>query len=79
MPETDGTVLITTHDLETAGVLREAFKEVGYRVELITPTETLSAAENPVLLILTGELLSDPSARLADEARTRYFRNSICH
>jgi len=69
MPEKTGTVLISTHDLKVAGPLREAFREVGYRVELVTPAEDLSAIEEPVLLILTGGLKNESAALQARQAR----------
>jgi DNA-binding NtrC family response regulator len=69
MPEADGTILTTTHDLETAGALREAFREAGYRVELITPSEDLSGVDDAVLLILTGDLRGEDVKGMAREAR----------
>ena len=38
----EGRVLVSTHHLERAGELREAFKGAGYEVELVTPDEDLS-------------------------------------
>ena len=35
----EGRVLVSTHHLERAGELREAFKGAGYEVELVTPDE----------------------------------------
>jgi DNA-binding response OmpR family regulator len=60
MPENSGTVLITTHDLETAGVLREAFRDDGYRVELLTPAEEVTSADDAALLIVNqpGEVVN---------------------
>jgi DNA-binding NtrC family response regulator len=69
MPEKTGTVLVSTHDLKVAGPLREAFQEVGYRVELVTPNEDLTAVEEPVLLILTGGLKNESAALQARQAR----------
>lgn len=60
-------VLISTHDLPAAGRLREAFRANGYRVDLVTPSEELSAAREPVLLVLTApdaEPLLGQAARL---------------
>ena len=64
-----GTVLISTHDLKVAGGLREAFREGGYRVDLVTPGEELSSAEDPVLLILTGEVESPSAGDMAAQMR----------
>ena len=71
MPESSGTVLISTHDLEVAGPLREAFQEAGYHVDLVTPGEDLSGgAQGPRLLILTGGLKNESAAALARQARS---------
>jgi DNA-binding NtrC family response regulator len=69
MPDQSGTVLISTHDLQMAGPLRDAFREAGYRVELVTPAEDLSEVEDPRLLILTGGLKNESSALQARQAR----------
>ena len=68
MSEAGGSVLISTHDLKTAGPLRDAFREAGYRVELVTPGEDLSDIPEPVLLILTGGLKSESAVALARQA-----------
>jgi len=68
MAETGGSVLISTHDLKVAGPLRDAFREAGYRVELVTPGEDISGIEEPSLLILTGGLKSESAAILARQA-----------
>ena len=47
-------VLVSTHRLPVAGRLREAFRALGYRVNLVTPSEDLSEAKDPVLLVVTG-------------------------
>ena len=47
-------VLISTHDLSTAGLLRDGFKSSGYSTDLVTPDEELSAEDGAVLLVLTG-------------------------
>jgi DNA-binding NtrC family response regulator len=47
-------VLVSTHNLPLAGKLREAFRAVGYRVDLVTPSEDLTDAKEPVLLVVTG-------------------------
>jgi DNA-binding NtrC family response regulator len=48
------TVLVSTHGLPLAGRLRDAFRAVGYRVDLVTPSEDLSQTREPVLLVATG-------------------------
>ena len=50
----DDQVLISTHDLSTAGLLRDGFKSSGYSTDLVTPDEELSAEDGAVLLVLTG-------------------------
>jgi DNA-binding NtrC family response regulator len=62
------TILITTHDLEPAVRLRDAFQKEGYRVELLTSTERISDVADPVLLILTGGLEEKRARRLIREA-----------
>jgi DNA-binding NtrC family response regulator len=47
-------VLVSTHNLPLAGRLREAFRAAGYRVDLATPSEDLSQAKEPALLVVTG-------------------------
>ena len=47
-------VLVSTHDLPMAGGLREAFRGMGYRVDLVTPSEDITQAKEPVLLVVTG-------------------------
>ena len=47
-------VLVSTHRLPTAGRLRDAFRALGYRVDLVTPSEDISEAKDPVLLVVTG-------------------------
>jgi len=69
MPETTGTILISTHDLEVAGPLREAFRGAGYRVDLVTPQEDLSGLEDSVLFVLTGGLKNESAAIQARQAR----------
>jgi DNA-binding NtrC family response regulator len=68
MPEPTGSVLISTHDLKVAGPLRDAFREAGYGVELVTPGEDLSEAADGLLLILTGGLKSESAAAMARQA-----------
>jgi DNA-binding NtrC family response regulator len=48
-------ILVSTHDLQKAGRLREHFRDEGYRVELVTPGEEIEDRE-AALLILTGGL-----------------------
>ncbi|HSJ11000.1 MAG TPA: sigma-54 dependent transcriptional regulator [Longimicrobiales bacterium] len=62
------TVLITTMDLEPAVRLRDAFRDAGFAVELLTPGEHVGDVADPVLLVLTGALEDKPSRRLAREA-----------
>ena len=50
----DDQVLISTHDLSTAGLLRDGFKSSGYSTDLVTPDEDLSVDDGAVLLVLTG-------------------------
>jgi DNA-binding NtrC family response regulator len=69
MPESTGSVLISTHDLEVAGPLRDAFRGAGYKVELVTPSEDLSGMEDPILFILTGGLKNESVAVQARQAR----------
>ena len=64
-----GTVLVSTHDLEVAGPLRDAFRDAGYRVELVTPQEDLTGLEEPRLFILTGGLKNESAAVQARQAR----------
>lgn len=69
MQEQSGTVLISTHDLRVAGPLRDAYREAGYRVELVTPNEDLSGVDDPRLFILTGGLKNESAASQARQAR----------
>ncbi|MGD8322415.1 MAG: sigma-54 factor interaction domain-containing protein, partial [Gemmatimonadota bacterium] len=64
----DDVVLISTHDLARAGVLREAFQRVGYGTDLVTPKEELSG-EEAALLVLTGGLEEGGTGDLARQAR----------
>jgi DNA-binding NtrC family response regulator len=64
-----GTVLVSTHDLEVAGPLRDAFRDAGYKVELVTPQEDLTGVEEPRLFILTGGLKNESAAIQARQAR----------
>jgi DNA-binding NtrC family response regulator len=65
MPET---VIITTQDLEPAVRLRDAFRDAGFDIELLTPGEHIADVADPVLVILTGALREPQARRLASEA-----------
>ncbi|MEM7417865.1 MAG: sigma-54 dependent transcriptional regulator [Gemmatimonadota bacterium] len=60
-------VLISTHDLPVAGVLREGFEAAGYDTDLVTPTESLTPDDGAALLVLTGGL-ADAGGALARQA-----------
>ena len=62
------TVLITTQDLEPAVRLRDAFRDAGYGVELITPGERVADVPDAALLVLTGALEDRQARRLTREA-----------
>ena len=62
------TVLITTQDLEPAVRLRDAFRDAGYGVELITPGERVADVPDAALLVLTGGLEEKQARRLTREA-----------
>jgi DNA-binding NtrC family response regulator len=62
------TVLITTQDLEPAVRLRDAFRDAGYGVELITPGERVADVPEAALLVLTGALDERQARRLTREA-----------
>jgi DNA-binding NtrC family response regulator len=62
------TVLITTQDLEPAVRLRDAFRDSGYGVELITPGERIADVPDAALLVLTGALEDRQARRLTREA-----------
>ncbi len=69
MPDPDGTILVSTHDLPLAGRIREAFRHEGYRVELVTPGEDVSGTDEAVLLVLTAGLGSGETDRQIEAAR----------
>ena len=50
----EGRVLVSTHRLERAGPLREAFQGAGYEVELVTPDEDVSGGLPIELVSLFG-------------------------
>jgi DNA-binding NtrC family response regulator len=62
------TVIITTQDLEPAVRLRDAFRDAGLDVELLTPGERIADVPEPALLILTGALEERQARRLRREA-----------
>ncbi len=62
-------VLVSTHDLQRAGVLREAFREEGHPVELVTPDEDMGGREGAGLVLLTGGLGIDMTPPLLLQAR----------
>ncbi len=55
----NGTVLISTHRLEPAGTLREAFQAQGYRTDLVPSPDYLDQDQEAVLVVLTGERTGD--------------------
>ena len=65
---TDERVLISTHDLQLAGKLREGFRKEGYGVDLVTATERLERDGDPSLLVLTGGV-EEGGGTLAEQAR----------
>ena len=65
---TDGTVLISTHELPLAGALRKGFAETGYATDLVTADERISEDAEAVLLVLTGGL-EEWNAGLVRQAR----------
>jgi DNA-binding NtrC family response regulator len=65
------TIVITTEDLEPAVRLRGAFAQAGFKVELLTSSETLADAPGePVLLVLTGGLRERRASSLIAAARS---------
>jgi len=65
----DDVVLLSTHDLERAGALRDAFTRAGYGTDLVTPSEEVQT-KGAVLLVLTGGT-EDGGGALARQARER--------
>jgi DNA-binding NtrC family response regulator len=63
-------VLVSTHELPLAGALRDGFRDEGYRVELVTPGESIEDSEDAELLVLTGGA-DEGGGRLAESARER--------
>ncbi len=62
-------VLVSTHRLEVAGAVRSAFQGAGYTVELVTPSEDVSTAEDVGLLVLTGGLDTEEAVTMARTVR----------
>jgi len=58
-------VLVSTHDLVRARSLKDAFAELGIRVEMVTPDEELSREADAGLLVVTGGALP---GRLGEQA-----------
>jgi DNA-binding NtrC family response regulator len=67
---TDEQVLISTHDLPRAGVLRDGFEAAGYTTDLVTPNERFSTDSKAALLVLTGGV-GDGASELARQASER--------
>ncbi len=65
----EGRVLVSTHNLERAGELREAFQSAGYNVELVTPDEDVSGGPPIELLVVTGSPASAVARSLVGRAR----------
>jgi DNA-binding NtrC family response regulator len=61
-------VVITTHELEPAVRLRDAFVAADYEVELVTPAERLADVPGAALLVLTGAIGDKGAQRLVREA-----------
>ena len=64
----EGRVLLSTHHLERAGALREAFQVAGYEVELVTPDEDVSGGPPIELLVVTGSAASATARGLVARA-----------
>ncbi len=64
----EGRVLVSTHNLERAGELREAFQSAGYNVELVTPDEDVSGGPPIELLVVTGSPASAVARSLVGRA-----------
>ena len=70
--DTQGRVLVSTHDLQRAGALRKALKGVGYTVDLVTPGEDVSGDTPIQLLVVTAEADSPSAQDLREQARAVY-------
>ncbi len=64
----EGRVLVSTHHLERAGELREAFQGAGYEVEMVTPDEDVSGGTPIELLVVTGSADSAAAQALVGRA-----------
>ena len=65
---TSARVLISTHDLPRAGVLRTGFESAGYSTDLVTPSERIADDGTAALLVLSGGL-EDGGGALGRQAR----------
>ncbi|HSG49979.1 MAG TPA: sigma-54 dependent transcriptional regulator [Longimicrobiales bacterium] len=63
--------LISTHDLDRAGALRDAFRNQGFQVDLVTAQEAMDPQEETALLVLTGALVPGDEPELLRQARAR--------
>ena len=63
-------ILVSTHDLPLAGKLRDGFRDAGYPVELVTPSEDVDGIEGAELLVLT-DMPEEGREGLAGFARDR--------
>jgi DNA-binding NtrC family response regulator len=63
-------ILVSTHDLPLAGKLRDGFRDAGYEVELVTPSEDVDGVEGAELLVLT-DMPEEGREGLAAFARDR--------
>ncbi|MGD2070453.1 MAG: sigma-54 dependent transcriptional regulator [Gemmatimonadota bacterium] len=66
-----GRILVSTHDLERAGRLKDAFYDRGYEVELVTPSEDLLEGGDPRLLVLSGAAGTERAEGLVRQAVDR--------
>lgn len=62
-------VLVSTHDLQRAGPLREAFRADGFMVELVTPSESLGRRADVALIVLTLPGPGEPAQHLLAEGQ----------
>ena len=67
--DTEGRVLVSTHDLERAGALRTALQGAGYTVELVTAGEDVSGDMPIQLLVITAQADSPSAHDLRNQAR----------
>ena len=67
--DTEGRVLVSTHDLERAGALRTALRGAGYTVELVTAGEDVSGDMPIQLLVITAQADSPSAHDLRNQAR----------